>query len=220
MEPPFTDQPDHTTDTRRQRWVRIGLWLVVGTMSYNALEAVVALWAGIRADSVALVGFGFDSVIELAAASVVLWRISVEARGSGAAVVDRAERQVRRFVGVTFFVLAAYVLLQSVWVLWVQDAPAESLVGLVLAVASLLLMPLVALWKLRVAAVVNSAVLRAEAKETIACSYLSFCLLLGLTANAIVGWWWADPVAALLMVPWLVHEGMEGFEDDREVEEE
>jgi divalent metal cation (Fe/Co/Zn/Cd) transporter len=181
---------------------------------YNAIEAVVALWAGVRADSVALLGFGFDSVIELAAASLLLWRLSLEARGSGAEVVESAERKVRRFVGATFFLLAAYVVIQSVWVLWVQDAPAESLVGLVLACVSLLLMPLVALWKLRVAAVINSAALRAEAKETIACSYLSFCLLLGLLANAIAGWWWADPAAALLMVPWLIHEGIEGFEEE------
>ena len=213
-DPSFTDQPNSTAHSQRQRWVRVGLWLVAGTMAYNAVEAVVALWAGIRADSVALVGFGFDSVIELAAASMLLWRLSLEARGSGATLVERAEHKVHRFVGVTFFLLAAYVLVQSVLVLWKQDAPSESLVGLVLALVSLSLMPIVALWKLRVAAVINSAALRAEAKETIACSYLSFCLLLGLLANAFAGWWWADPVAALLMVPWLIHEGIEGFEEE------
>jgi divalent metal cation (Fe/Co/Zn/Cd) transporter len=183
-------------------------------MAYNAVEAVVALWAGARADSIALVGFGFDSIIELAAASVVLWRFSVEARGSGAEVVERAERSVHRFVGLTFLALAAYVLLQSAWDLWAGEAPSESLVGLVLAGVSLVVMPLVALWKLRVAAVIKSAALRAEAKETIACSYLSFCLLLGLTANAVAGWWWADPAAALLMVPWLIREGLEGFDEE------
>ncbi len=213
-EPSFTDRPSNTAHARRQRFVRVGLWLVVGTMVYNAVEAVVALWAGALADSVALVGFGFDSVIELAAASMLLWRLSLEARGRGATVVERAERKVRRFVGVTFFLLAAYVVIQSIWVLWVQDAPAESLVGMILAFVSLLLMPMIALWKLRVAAVINSAALRAEAKETIACSYLSFCLLLGLLANALAGWWWADPVAALLMVPWLIKEGIEGFEEE------
>ena len=155
-EPSFTDQPSNTTHARRRRFVRIGLWLVVGTMVYNAVEAVVALWAGMLADSVALVGFGFDSVIELAAASMLLWRLSLEARGRGAAVVESAEQKVRRFVGVTFFLLAAYVVIQSTWVLWVKDAPAESLVGMILASVSLLLMPLVALWKLRVAAVINS----------------------------------------------------------------
>lgn len=213
-EPSFRDQPVDASYARRQRFVRIGLWLVVGTMAYNAVEAVLALWAGVRADSVALVGFGFDSVVELAAASMLLWRLSLDARGRGAAIVERAEQRVRRFVGVTFFLLATYVVLQSIWVLWAQDAPAESLIGMILAFVSLLLMPLIALWKLRVAVVISSPALRAEAKETIACSYLSFCLLLGLLANAIAGWWWADPVAALLMVPWLVREGIEGFEEE------
>jgi divalent metal cation (Fe/Co/Zn/Cd) transporter len=209
-----TDEAAPNSHKREDRWVHIGLWLVGATMAYNAIEAIVALWAGARADSVALVGFGLDSFIELAAASLVLWRMAVEARGSGDVEVEAAERKVHRFVGVTFFLLAAYVLFQSGWVLWARDAPAESLVGLILAVVSLLVMPLVAFWKLRVAAVINSAALRAEAKETIACSYLSFCLLLGLAAHAIVGWWWADPLAALLMVPWLIHEGVEGFEEE------
>jgi divalent metal cation (Fe/Co/Zn/Cd) transporter len=183
-------------------------------MAYNAIEAIVALWAGARADSIALVGFGFDSVIELAAAAVVTWRFAVEARGGSTNEIEKAEHKVHRFVGFTFFVLAAYVLLQSSWDLWVREAPSESLVGLVLAAVSLVVMPLVAIWKLRVAAVLESAALRAEAKETIACSYLSLCLFLGLTANALVGWWWADPVAALLMVPWLIREGIEGWEGE------
>jgi divalent metal cation (Fe/Co/Zn/Cd) transporter len=183
-------------------------------MIYNAIEAIVALWAGARADSIALVGFGFDSIIELAAAGVVLWRFTVEARGGAAEAIEAAEHRVHRFVGVTFFALAAYVLLQSAWDLWAREAPSESLVGLVLAAVSLVVMPLVAIWKLRVAAVIGSAALRAEAKETIACSYLSFCLLSGLTANALVGWWWADPAAALLMVPWLIREGIEGWQGE------
>ncbi len=185
-------------------------------MAYNAVEAGVALWAGVRAGSIALVGFGFDSIIELAAASVVLWRFSIEPSEEDSHAAEGAERTARRFVGLTFFALAAYVLLQSAWNLWARETPSESLVGIVLAVASLIVMPLVALGKLRVAAVVGSGALRAEAKETIACSYLSFCLLLGLTANAAAGWWWADPAAALLMVPWLLHEGFEGFEEDED----
>jgi len=196
------------------RWIRRGLWLVAGTMAYNAVEAVVALWAGLAAGSIALVGFGLDSVIELAAASVVLWRMAIEARGADAERVERAEGRVRRFVGMTFLALAAYVLLQSAWGLWTTDAPEESLIGLALAVLSLLIMPLIALGKFRVADAIGSRALRAEAKETLACSYLSFCLLLGLAANLTLGWWWADPIAALLMVPWLIREGLEGFEDE------
>jgi divalent metal cation (Fe/Co/Zn/Cd) transporter len=196
------------------RWIRRSLWLVAGTMVYNALEAVVALWAGVAAGSIALVGFGLDSVIELAAATVVLWRLLIEVRGTDSQRVTRAESRVRRFVGATFLALAAYVLIQSAWGLWAGDAPEESVVGLALAVVSLVVMPLIAWGKLRAAEAIGSGALRAEAKETLACSYLSFCLLLGLAANAAFGWWWADPLAALLMVPWLIREGLEGFEQD------
>jgi divalent metal cation (Fe/Co/Zn/Cd) transporter len=191
--------------------MRLALWLVAGTMLYNLVEAGLAVAAGVSAGSIALVGFGLDSLVELAAASVLLWRLRVEARGADAEIVERTERRVHRFVGGTFLALAAYVAVQAGWALWTLDAPAESLLGILLAVASLVVMPLVALGKLRAARAVGSGALRAEAKETLACAYLSFTLLLGLVANAALGWWWADPVAALLMVPWLVKEGREGL---------
>ena len=194
------------------RWVRIGLSLVVLTMAYNAVEAGLALWSGVRAGSVVLVGFGLDSVIEVAAAGVLLWRLSLESGGASEERLEVAEERVRRFVGLTFFLLATYVVGQALWTLWTVDAPAESLLGIILAIASLIVMPLVSLGKFRVAGEIGSAALRAEAKETLACSYLSFTLLLGLAANAVLGWWWADPAAALVMVPWLIHEGREGFE--------
>jgi divalent metal cation (Fe/Co/Zn/Cd) transporter len=200
-----------------RRWQRIGLWLVGATMAYNAVEAFVALWSGHEAGSIALVGFGLDSVIELAAAGVLFWRLGVEARGADPEAVATAERRVHRFVGFTFFALALYVVAQAGWTLLGGAHPQESLVGIVLAIASLVIMPLIAAGKLRAAAHVGSAALRAEAKETLACSYLSFTLLLGLTANSLAGLWWADPAAALLMVPWLVKEGLEGVrgeEDD------
>lgn len=179
-------------------------------MAYNLVEAGVALWSGVVAHSIALVGFGLDSIIELAAASVLFWRLRVEARGAEREVVEAAERRVHRFVGFTFFALAAYVLTVAIWTLIGPGEPEESLVGIILAVASLIVMPLVSWGKLRAAQEIESAALRAEAKETLACSYLSFALLLGLAANALAGWWWADPVAALLMIPWLVREGWEG----------
>ena len=191
-------------------WARIGLRLVGVTLAYNVIEAGVALWSGVRADSIALVGFGLDSVIECAAAGVLLWRLSVETRGVEGRALEIAERRVHRFVGVTFLLLAAYVVAQATLTLWTRDEPAESLVGIFLAVASLVIMPLVAWGKLVAAREIQSRALRAEAKETLACSYLSFALLVGLLANAALGWWWADPMAALLMVPWLVKEGLEG----------
>lgn len=194
--------------------MRIALWLVVATMGYNAIEAVIALWSGVRAASVALVGFGLDSIIELLAAGALLWRLSAEARGASPQTIEAREHLVHRFVGVTFFALAAYVTVEAGWTLWARDIPGISPVGIVLAMASLTIMPLVAWGKLRAAREIGSAALRAEAKETLACSYLSAALLIGLVANAAAGWWWADPIAALLMVPWLLKEGMEGWQGD------
>ncbi len=173
------------------------------TLAYNVIEAVIALWFGAEAESIALVGCGLDSVVECAAAGVLLWRLALEAHGADPRTLERAERRVHRFVNGTFLPLAAYVRVQSVSTLWQQEVPQESWVGIVLAAASLVIMPIVSLDKLR-------AALRAEAKETLACSYLSLALLLGLVGNSTAGWWWADPVAALAMVPWLVREGMEG----------
>ena len=199
---------------RGRDWARIALVLVVATMAYNVVEAGVALWQGASAGSVALVGFGLDSLIECAAAGVLLWRLAVEARGADGETLERTERRVHRFVGATFIALALYVTVQAVYTLWTRHVPEESLVGIALAVASLVIMPLVAWGKLRAAREIGSGALRAEAKETLACSYLSFALLFGLAANAAAGWWWADPVAALVMVPWLVKEGREGLEGD------
>ena len=194
----------------------MGVWLVAGTLAYNVLEAAVALVSGARAKSIALVGFGLDSVIECAAAAVLLWRLRLEARGGDRESVEQAERRVGRFVGVTFLALAAYVLAEAGLTLWRREVPSGSIVGIVLAAASLVIMPVISLAKLRVARRLGSAALAAEAKETLACSYLSFTLLLGLVANAAAGLWWADPAAALLMVPWLVKEGVEGIRGESE----
>jgi divalent metal cation (Fe/Co/Zn/Cd) transporter len=199
-----------------RRWSAIAARLVIATMAYNALEALVALWTGFAARSIALVGFGLDSVIELAAASAMLWRLRVEARGAPHDVVEETERRVLRFIGVTFLALAVYVSVEAVLALWNRERPGESPVGIALAIASLVVMPLVSWGKLRAARALGSATLRAEAKETLACAYLSLTLLIGLAANAAAGWWWADPGAALLMVPWLVAEGREGLRGDHD----
>lgn len=192
-------------------WNAIALRLVVATLAYNVIEAVVALWSGAEAESIALLGFGLDSIIECAAAGALLWRLRVGERGADHETVERTETRVHRFVGGTFIALAVYVAAQAGLSLWRHDAPGASLPGIVLAAASLIVMPLVSFWKLRAAREIRSAALAAEAKETLACAYLSFTLLLGLVANASLGLWWADPVAALLMLPWLVKEGREGL---------
>jgi divalent metal cation (Fe/Co/Zn/Cd) transporter len=192
---------------------------VVATAVYNAVEAGVGVAAGIAAGSVALIGFGLDSVLELIAAGGLLWRLSVERRGATAEAVEASERRVQRLVGWTFFVLAAYVAAEAGWTLWRWEAPEESAVGIALAAVSLVAMPLIAWGKLRAAREVGSRALAAEARETLACSYLSLTLLAGLVANAAAGWWWADPAAALAMVPWLLREGVEGVRGEEEEEE-
>jgi divalent metal cation (Fe/Co/Zn/Cd) transporter len=186
-----------------------GLRLVLVTLCYNVAEAIVALWAGEAAGSIALVGFGLDSVIETAASGMLVWRLTREGSGRNPETADRAEGLARRFVGWTFLALAAYVVVQSVRSLARGAAAEESVVGMLLAMLSLAVMPLLAWRKWRVAEAMGSAALMAEAKETLACSYLSLCLLAGLALNALLGWWWADPVGAALMVPWLVREGIE-----------
>lgn len=196
------------------RWLRLAVTLVAGTMLYNVVEAIIATVWGSKAESIALFGFGLDSIIECAAASVMLWHLVAQLRGDNGESRERKERTVRRFIGGTFLALALYLVFQAGWTLWGREPPSKSGVGIVLAVASLIIMPAIALGKLRVARELGSKALRAEAKETLVCSYLSFTLLLGLGANALAGWWWADPVAAFLMVPWLVEEGLEGLRGD------
>lgn len=191
--------------------LRLAVRLVLATMAYNLVEAGVAVWAGYRAGSIALVGFGFDAVIEFAAASVLLWRLRVEAKGADGETLERTETRVLRFVGTTFILLAIYVAFEAGSALWTRSAPEESTIGLILAATSLTIMPAIAWKKLRVAAEIGSRALRAEAKETLACSVLSLTLLVGLALNAWLGWWWADPLAALAMIPWLVKEGLEGL---------
>jgi divalent metal cation (Fe/Co/Zn/Cd) transporter len=189
---------------------------VGGTAAYNLLEALIAIGAGVAAGSIALVGFGLDSVIELAAGAMVLLRLDAERRGRSGERLERTEARVRRFVAVTFFLLAAYVVIQAGANLWLRRVSEESTIGILLAFASTLVMPGIAWAKLRAAAALGSRALRAEAMETLACAWLSIALLLGLGAHALLGWWWADPVAALVMVPWLLREGREAWENEEE----
>jgi len=182
-------------------------FLLVVTILYNVVEGVIALWLGIAAGSIALVAFGADSYIEVAAASLVLWRLGIEDQEYAEVV----ERRIVRFIGWTFMALSAAIVFRSVLALAERTGAEESLVGIVLAVFSVVFMPLIAVWKLQVAAKGNLQSIAIEAKETIACSYLSLTLLVGLVANAVLGWWWLDAVTALLLVPWLVLEGLEGI---------
>lgn len=184
--------------------------LIVFTILYNIAEGVLAIWAGVEASSIALVAFGADSYLEVAAACAVLWRLLITDEERG----ERAEQRAMRFIGWTFLALAAAIVYQAATALVRGNGADESLLGIGLAVASVTVMPALALWKLRTAADGNILALAGEAKETIACSYLSLTLLAGLLVNALLGWWWLDGLTAFLLVPWLVREGLEGVRGD------
>jgi divalent metal cation (Fe/Co/Zn/Cd) transporter len=196
------------------KWLKIAFALVSLTIVYNVLEAVLAVWTGEKAESIALVGFGVDSLIEVSAAFLMLWRLIEQVRHHNDEVVERAENRVHRFVGVSFFLLAAYIAFNAISTLWHQTRPEQSLFGIILALLSLIIMPLLSWGKMRAAHHIQSNALTAEAKESIACSILSFILLVGLVANATLGWWWADPVAGLVMLPWLLKEGIAGIKGE------
>ena len=185
---------------------RLAFGLLIATVLYNVVEGFIALSAGISAGSLVLLTFGADSYLEVLAASAVIWRLTYEDEEAG----ERAEQRAMRLVGWTFLLLAGAVVFQSLLAFANGDGADESAIGLALLVASLMIMPVLALAKLWTAAKLNLPVLAAEAKETIACSYLSLTALVGLAATAIVGAWWVDPLAALLMTPWLIREGLEG----------
>ncbi|MGD9889914.1 MAG: cobalt transporter [Dehalococcoidia bacterium] len=189
----------------RLRKIAVGLLLF--TALYNVVEGVLAVTSGLRAHSLTLLAFGADSYLEVLAAGAVLWRLSYRDEEAG----ERAERWAMRFIGATFLVLAAAVAFQSVVSLLGREVAEESRLGLALLAASLVVMPLLSLAKLWTAARARLPALAAEARETVACSYLSLTAFAGLVAVALAGWWWLDAVSALLLVPWLAREGLEGL---------
>lgn len=169
------------------------------TLAWNSLEALVSISAGLLAGSVSLIGFGLDSVIESLSGAILLWRLGADEPGRE----DRA----RRLVSITFFLLALYVGLGSARSLVLRQPPEASPVGILIATLSLIVMPLLARAKRRVAAELSSQALVADSRQTDLCAVLSAILLAGLACNAVLGWWWADPVAGLLMVPVIGSEG-------------
>ena len=195
----------------RARLVLRGLRLNYLTIAYNALEALVSIAAGWLAGSVALVGFGVDSIIELMASAAAQWRLRADL---DQARRERVERVTVRVIGWSFLALAAYVLIESGKSLWMRERPERSIVGIVMLSLSVVVMPLLARAKRRVARGLASRALDADATQTALCTYLSIIGLAGVALNATVGWWWADPLAALAMVPIIAKEGVEGVRGD------
>ncbi len=194
--------------SNRASLVKRGRRLEYFTIAYNSLEGLIAVVAGLMAGSVALVGFGFDSLIEVTSGAALLWRLHSDADELRR---ERVEAVTLRIVGVCFLLLAAYVSFDSIKSLIWREQPRESILGIVLAIASLIVMPLLVRSKRKVARGIKSGALMADSKQTELCTYLSAILLAGLLLNALLGWWWADPVAALIMVPIIVKEGIEGL---------
>ena len=198
-------------ETPRQAVAQRGKRLEYFTIAWNSLEGLVALIAGTIAGSISLVGFGIDSFIEVTSGATLLWRMSVDANQQ---TRERNERLSIRVVGICFIALAVYVACESVFDLVGRKAPEHSLAGIVLACVSLVVMPILSRAKKRVASELGSAAMKADAKQTDFCVYLSAILLAGLMLNAVFGWWWADPVAGLVMTPIIANEGVRALKGE------
>jgi len=194
-----------TSSTTRLR--RRGFWLEYASMAWMTAEAAVAITAGILASSIALTGFGLDSVIEFFAAAIVIWQLRGEIAGQ-----ERETRAVR-LIGVTFFALAAYLTAESIHDLVTRARPGESIAGLAVTAAALIVMPLLAIAKRRTGQALGNRTLIADSAETAFCAYTSAATLAGVGLNTALGWWWADPTAALIIAALAVKEGIEAWED-------
>jgi divalent metal cation (Fe/Co/Zn/Cd) transporter len=183
--------------------LRVGRQLEYFTLGWNLTEAAVALGAGVFAGSIALVGFGIDSIIESLSGGILLWRLQ------RTQTQEKRERPALMLVGISFFLLALYVAVESATSLLRREHPDTSVIGIVLSIVSLIAMPLLARAKRRVAERLGSRALYADSRQIDICAYLSAILLSGLLLNALVGWWWADPVAALCMLPLILYEGIQ-----------
>ena len=193
----------------RRELVRHGRRLEYFTIAWNTVEGLVAVAAGLIAGSISLVGFGIDSFIEVTSGSVLLWRMSVDARVRDR---ERNEKRALKVVGICFLALAAYIAYESATDLWSKRTPEHSILGIILACVSLVVMPMLSRAKRRVGLALGSAAMHADAKQTEFCTYLSAILLAGLLLNAVFRLWWADPAAGLIMVPVIAKEGVEGLQ--------
>lgn len=196
-------------DAHRSDLLQRARRLAIFTVAWNVVEGGVAITAAVLAGSQALLGFGADSAIESVSAAVLTWRLTAERRDPQRA--DEVEHTAVRAIGVSFLLLAAFVAFDAIRALVVHDEPSTSLVGIVLTLLSLIVMPWLAVRKRRVADALASRAAVADSQQTWACAWLSAVVLTGLVLNAALGWWWADPVAALAVVLVLVHEGREAL---------
>lgn len=200
----------------RTALLKKGVLLGYGAIGWNVVAVITAVAAGIVTDSIALVGFGLDSIIVAVLSGMVLWRLHLELEGEKSKEeLTITERRVLFVTGVVFFLLSLYIMNESGSKLYYKEKSDESVVGLVLSLVSLIVMPTLAVMKLRVSKALESRALRDDAIKTAIFTSLSVMLFLGLGLRAWLGWWWADPIAALLMVPLIVRGGWEAIEESK-----
>jgi len=207
--------PSAIQPSTRTGQLRVGVRIELVTIVWMTIEATVALSVGFMTRSVSLQGFGMDSIIELLAGSILLWRLLVEQRGGSVEVVEQAERRASWVTAVGLFALAAYIVADSAFSLITQTKPEASWWGVGLAIAAAIIMPLLWQGKLRVAKQIGSAALKADAACSVTCAYMSLTLLVGLLLNRLFGWWWADPLAALGLLYFIIREGREALHEAR-----
>lgn len=188
--------------------IQAGLRIEYFTIAWTSVEAIIGIITGLLAGSVALIGFGIDSVIEVASSGVLLWRLSDR---SG---TERREKIAHRLVGISFFILAVYISFNALYDLISHRPPHSSYFGIAYAGACIIVMPLLARAKRRIAIFLDSKALHADSHQSDICTYLSVILIIGLALNALLGWWWADPLAALCMVPIVIREGLSGIRNE------
>jgi divalent metal cation (Fe/Co/Zn/Cd) transporter len=204
-------RPEMTTLEIRAPLVRRALRLEYATVGWNVVEGVVAVGAALAAGSVALLGFGVDSFVETASGAILIWRLRAEQGVHDHAAIERLDRRAHRLVGVSLFLLAAYVALDACQSLWAGERPKGSWVGIAVTGLSIGAMWWLARAKRTAATALGSRALAADSFQTTACFWLSIITLSGVGLNALFGWWWADPAAALAMTPFLVREGREAW---------
>ncbi|MFC1920903.1 cation diffusion facilitator family transporter [Chloroflexota bacterium] len=198
--------------TDNSRLYRKGLLLEYFNVVYNILEAILSIVFGSIAGSIALIGFGLDSIVESLSSLILIWYLRQHGKISPEEE-ERIERRATRFVAITFFILGAYVLFESIQKLVTAETPETSLSGMIIAIVSLLVMPFLAWQKYKTGKQINSRALVADSKETWACAYLSAALLLGLGLNYLFGFWQADPIVGLVIVVVLFREGWESWKE-------
>lgn len=190
------------------------MFLSIFTVGYNILEGIISIVAGFFAGSIALTGFGLDSFVESLSGGVMIWRFSRHGKISEEEE-ERIEAIAAKLVAYTFFILGAYVLFESLKKLIYREAPESSLIGIIIAIASLIVMPVLFHLKYRIGISIGSTGLVADSKQTLACVFMSAALLVGLGLNYLYGLWWADPLTGLVIVAFLIKEGVETLKEEK-----